>query len=222
MSLEAKWHIEALLDKPTTESMGMHGLVISDPSRELYKIAGINSLRFAERNFQEYELYHLIGAGALRSSIVLELEGIDAPDHVIDAPHGRWAGLYVGVDFSDKAKLHALETEPLIADTEAFIVPGGTLELGTTDVVYHHIDNWLSRALRRIVECPDREVAALMTRCDSANIKSLTANWLTAPNEDVRSRDIAWVLRLSRDNNWDLPADREGLEKRYQEELASL
>ncbi len=210
---ESRWHIEALLDKPSIDTMGMRALLISDPARELYEVTGINRSPLTEQSFQEHELRYLIGSGAVRSGIVLELEEIDSPNYMASIPRMHWSGLYVGNNFSHKAQAHGLSAEPLMTNTSAITVPDGTLELGATDAIYQHIDTWLSRALKQAAETPDDEIALLMTRCDATSVKSQIARWLAAPDQITRNQELDFILRLSRDNHWDLATDRAGLNK---------
>lgn len=222
MDSVSDWNVEAILDKPSPEIMGVHGLLLASPDKDYFKISGINSARFRDTVFEEHELYYLVGRGATRASIVLELGDVKIPEQMSDVPSHEIAGLYVGNVFRQKAKSYDLEVGPLRKQDAPIAVPDGTLEIDTTSSLYTFLDNWLTEALKTVVASPNENVAQLMSRCDSLSIKSQTARWLSAPDEITRSKDLDWVLRLSEDGGWGLASSRDELIESYQQTIDAL
>ncbi|GAC1391296.1 MAG: hypothetical protein NVSMB46_03260 [Candidatus Saccharimonadales bacterium] len=211
--MEQPWNIEAILDKPKPSSMGMHGLLASNPNRTSYEITGIRGRE--DQKYTKKDLYSLIGSGAMRESIILELANVQAPGHLQTIPRHKWSGLYVGEYYAIKADTNGLPIKPLFNDNDSIRVAGGSLVLDSTEKVYGYIDGWLEKCLLSVVSRENTSISELMVQCDWGNIKTQAALWYTAKTEQEKNQYLDSFLRVSRNSGWDEATDRQTLVQQY-------
>jgi hypothetical protein len=179
-------HVVATLEQPSSESMGMVGLIVSDHAGTL-RTEGVLGSPAGRITSDQLDL--LVESGHAQRVDPIPLGLSKRPG----------AALWLGRRFVDEAAALDLPIPPVPAqhsirgaDGEFWVAPAAH--------VWYVLDFWLLHAFRQIVETKDPKIARLMTWALPRREESQAARWLTADGSLSKHREMEWALRVHTDN----------------------
>lgn len=177
-----KFRVSGLLDRPSSESLGMVGLVVEPEKGELYSAGVIGSSRPLARD----EFADLVKIG--------DAQAVDGP--VIDANQRNCAALWVGNDFAEKAERLAVQLPPL-PKTSQILGDRGMYWVGPAQHIWRVIDSWIVRAFQRAIRDRSEELANLMAWALPERKETRAALWYTC-DATKRESNLEWWVHLER------------------------
>ena len=189
----------AILDAPRPSGMGMHGLILRDPSG--FVTAGLH----VNRRVNQREFDDLVDGGH-----VLLVDG-EIPERLLGGLVGDAGALWVGDEFTNRIgdRNFQIPEQPREGATRT---AAGTFWLDFPSATFSTTQYWLKNALRRVVRSDDFELAKLMLNVDITSDYTRAALLSTS---DDPERDLEWFLRL--DSDAGLPVGFDDIETRLRD-----
>lgn len=190
--------IVALLDKPSTHSMGAVPIVLRSESGTLM----VSGMKGGLRPIAEEDLRELVDSN----------QAMPAAGTVTSSPETNLLAMWIGSDFASRAEMLQVSTSP-IGPHDLFAATTGRFWLGPPEEVYVRLITWIEKAFRRVVASSNAELARLMIKVMPDHELTRAAVWFTTP-KTARAELLEWYERIERDAN--RTADAAGLARRYQ------
>jgi hypothetical protein len=181
----------AILDAPKPSGMGMHGLILRDPSGFL--TAGLH----VNRRVNQREFDDLVAGGH-----VLLVSG-EIPERLLGGLVGDAGALWVGDEFTNRVGGRDFQI-PEQPRKGAMRSAAGMFWLDFPSAIFSTTQYWLKNALRRVVRSDDFELAKLMLNVDITSDYTRAA--LVSTSDDP-ARDLEWFLRLDSDSGLQIAVD---------------
>jgi hypothetical protein len=190
--------IVALLDKPSTHSMGAVPIVLRSESDTLI----VSGMKGGHRPIAEEDLRELISSN----------QAMPAAGTVTSSREPNLLAMWIGSDFASRAEMLQVSTSA-IGPSDLFAVAAGRFWLGPPEEVYVRLVTWIEKAFRRVVASSNAELARLMIKVMPDHELTRAAVWFTTP-KTARAELLQWYVRIDRDANRTAnPAD---LARRYE------
>jgi dephospho-CoA kinase len=177
--------VKGVLDRPSSESLAMLGLVVAraDGSLHTESVVGSQSGRIGLEEFQD-----LLERG--------DAQRVELPSRQRSA---QYAALWVGKSFEQESEDIGLSVPPL-PQQNSVSTNEGIYWIAPLVHVWRVIDFWTLRAFRQVVLERDPRIARLMTWALPNRPETRAARWLTAKGTAAKDKEIDWSIRLGRDS----------------------
>jgi hypothetical protein len=180
--------VVALLDRPSSESMGAVPLV-SGGTGGVFAVRGLANS--PEQSIADDDLQELVAshqAIGFHPPVSIDLAS------VVSNPVAMW----IGREFEENASNLGVPAPPLPSD-QVVKVPDGRAALANSGEVYARLEAWLERAFRTVVEDSNEPLARLMAQVLPDHQFTQAALWCSARSDKRRTQELDWFLRLRRD-----------------------
>jgi hypothetical protein len=179
------YQVVGLLDRPSTESLGIVGLVVEREDGRFFTEGVVDS---AERPIDAGEFTELLVAG--------DAQQVTGPE--IEDASRKYAALWVGYEFAEKAERLNIRLPPLPKSTQTKD-SHGNYWVAPTRHVWRVIDSWLVQAFRRSILEKNAELAALMAWALPEREETRAALWQNCTDKQ-RESNLIWWARLEQDH----------------------
>lgn len=195
-----RFRVRGLLDRPSSQSLGMLGLVIEreDGGLSVEGVTGASGRTVDLDRFRD-----LLAAGDARETSGPRVDGVPWP----------YTALWVGHEFASQAERFKVPTPPL-PRASGTLDGQGSYWVGPAQHVWRVLDAWLVLAFRRAVRDRNVELANLMAWTMPEREETRAALWYTM--HDHRKGNLDWWVKLDRDHG-NRRATVQDLEKRLRD-----